>query len=138
ARIRPSRQALSVLHHQQLHHELWIRCHIRYCSLQIPPEIDASPSLCIKFRMIYDAPSVIFDQNSGLIMSDQFALSSGLISELRTGMRLRGVQYRRIPTGPSFGISSNARPGQAYFHYLAMGSALLRTEDGVMHELSAG
>ena len=71
-------------------------------------------------------------------MSDHFALSSDLISELLTGMRLRGVQYRRIQTGPSFGISLNARPGHAYFHYLAVGSAVLRTEDGALHELSAG
>ncbi|MDZ5603319.1 AraC family transcriptional regulator [Pseudomonas sp. RP23018S] len=71
-------------------------------------------------------------------MSDPFALSSELISELLTGMRLRGVQYRRIQTGPSFGVSLNARRGHAYFHYLAIGSAVLRTEDGVLHELSAG
>jgi AraC-like DNA-binding protein len=69
---------------------------------------------------------------------NHFALSSDLISELLTGMRLRGVQYRRIQTGSTFGISMSARPGHAYFHYLAIGSAVLRTEDGVLHELSAG
>lgn len=67
-----------------------------------------------------------------------FALSSELISELLAGMRLRGVQYRRIQTGPSFGIGFEPKVGHAYFHFLAVGKAILRTEDGVMHELSTG
>lgn len=69
---------------------------------------------------------------------EQFALSSDLISELLTGMRLRGVQYRRIQTGPHFGLGFEERPGHAYFHFLAVGSAFLRTRDGTLHELSAG
>lgn len=69
--------------------------------------------------------------------SMQFAISSELISELLTGMRLRGVQYRRIQTGPTFGLAFNSRPGHAYFHYVAVGTALLRTKEGT-HELSAG
>ncbi|CUX68386.1 AraC family transcriptional regulator [Agrobacterium tumefaciens] len=69
---------------------------------------------------------------------DSFALSSDLVSELLTGMRLRGVQYRRIQTGPEFGMSFFARPGHAYFHYLAVGDALLQSEDGTLHKLSAG
>ena len=71
-------------------------------------------------------------------MLTPFALSSDLISELLTGMRLRGVQYRRVQTGPAFGIGFAARPGHAYFHYLAVGSAVLRTQDGTLHALSAG
>jgi len=69
---------------------------------------------------------------------EQFALSSDLISELLTGMRLRGVEYRRIQVGPSFGLHFEARPGRGYFHYLAVGSAVLRSADGALHELSAG
>lgn len=68
----------------------------------------------------------------------QLALSSDLISELLTGMRLRGVQYRRVQTGPSFGLGFDDRPGHAYFHYLAVGTAFLRTNDGTLHELAAG
>lgn len=69
---------------------------------------------------------------------DTFALSSDLISELLTGMRLRGVQYRRIQTGPAFGLGFEDKPGHAYFHFLAVGTAFLRTDDGELHELSAG
>jgi AraC-like DNA-binding protein len=73
-----------------------------------------------------------------MLLTDQFALSSDLISELLTGMRLRGVQYRRIQAGPEFGLSFASRPGHAYFHFLAVGSAILRTADGTLHKLSAG
>ncbi|CAH0289123.1 RCS-specific HTH-type transcriptional activator RclR [Pseudomonas sp. Bi70] len=70
--------------------------------------------------------------------SEHFALSSDLISELLTGMRLRGVQYRRVQTGPTFGFAFDDMPGHAYFHFLAVGNALLRTRDGAHYELSAG
>lgn len=67
-----------------------------------------------------------------------FASSSDLISELLTSMRLRGVQYRRVHAGPRFGIGFDAKPGRAYFHFLAVGHAFLRAENGTVHELSAG
>lgn len=68
----------------------------------------------------------------------RFRPISNLISELLTGMRLRGIEYRRIQVGPSFGLRFEARPGHGYFHYLAVGSAVLRMADGSLHELSAG
>lgn len=67
-----------------------------------------------------------------------FALSSELISELLLEMRLRGVQYRRLQTGTEFGVSFSNRPGHAYFHYIAVGTALLRTNDGALLEVRAG
>lgn len=77
-------------------------------------------------------------ETPGMNKPEQFALSSNLISELLTGMRLRGIEYRRIQVGPSFGLRFEARPGHGYFHYLAVGSAVLRMADGSLHELSAG
>lgn len=71
-------------------------------------------------------------------MSMPVAVWSDVVSEMLTGMRLRGVQYRRVQTGPAFGIGFPARPGHAYFHYLAVGSCLLRTDDGTLHALAAG
>jgi AraC-like DNA-binding protein/mannose-6-phosphate isomerase-like protein (cupin superfamily) len=71
-------------------------------------------------------------------VNKHFALSSELISELLLEMRLRGVQYRRLQTGSEFGIGFSNRPGHAYFHYVAVGTALLRTRDGTLHELKAG
>ncbi len=67
-----------------------------------------------------------------------FNLSSDLIDELLRGMRLRGVQYQRIQAGPRFGMGFDAKPGHAYFHFLAAGVVTLRTDDGNLFELSAG
>ncbi|WP_312200100.1 AraC family transcriptional regulator [Kosakonia cowanii] len=67
-----------------------------------------------------------------------FALSSDLISELLMGLRLRGVQYRRVQTGPELGVGFDTKPGHAYFHYVAVGDVLLRLSDGTLHALKAG
>lgn len=64
--------------------------------------------------------------------------STDLISQLLTGMRIQGVHYRRIQTGPTFGLGFPSKPGHAYFHYVAVGNALLRSADGSQHLLSAG
>ena len=69
---------------------------------------------------------------------DQFALSSDLINELLRGMRLRGVEYRRIQTGPDFGLGFAEKPGHAWFHFMAVGNAVLRMDDGSTYALSAG
>lgn len=53
-------------------------------------------------------------------------------------MRLRGVHYRRIQTGPTFALGFGAKPGHAWFHFLAVGSAVLRMEDGTTYAMSAG
>ena len=71
-------------------------------------------------------------------MLDPIAPSSDLMNELLLGMRLRGIQYRRIHAGSSFGFAFKAKPGCAYFHFLATGKAELLTENGVLQMLSAG
>ncbi|BBP59369.1 AraC family transcriptional regulator [Pseudomonas sp. St316] len=71
-------------------------------------------------------------------MTDPLFLSSDLIDELLRGMRLSGVQYRRIQTGADFGLGFAAKPGHAWFHFIAVGSAVLRMEDGTCFALSAG
>ncbi len=70
--------------------------------------------------------------------ADQFALSSDLINELLRGMRLRGVEYRRIQAGPAFGLGFTEKPGHAWFHFMAVGNAVLRMEDDTTYALSAG
>ncbi|MFC0409689.1 AraC family transcriptional regulator [Roseomonas elaeocarpi] len=69
---------------------------------------------------------------------DQPAPSPDLMSELLLGMRLRGIQYRRIQARPPFGLGFGARPGYAHFHFLATGTATLRTADGTLHDLRSG
>ncbi|MGR7044099.1 AraC family transcriptional regulator [Klebsiella aerogenes] len=77
-------------------------------------------------------------ENPELCVNNHFALSTELISEMLLEMRLRGVQYRRLQTGSEFGVSFSNRQGHAYFHYIAVGTALLRTNDGAFHELKTG
>jgi AraC-like DNA-binding protein len=59
-------------------------------------------------------------------------------SELLLGMRLFGVQYRRIEVAGPFGITFDAAPGRAQFHFIGRGPVLLRTEDGTLYTLSTG
>ena len=71
-------------------------------------------------------------------MLDPIAPSSDLMNELLLGMRLRGIQYRRIHAASSFGFAFKAKPGCAYFHFLATGKAEFLTENGELQTLSAG
>lgn len=77
-------------------------------------------------------------ETPSMTSTDAFTVSSDLINELLQGMRLRGVQYRRIEAGPVFGVGFEAKPGHAYFHFLAAGCATLRLDDGSLYALSAG
>jgi AraC-like DNA-binding protein len=71
-------------------------------------------------------------------MSAAPATSTDLMSELLLGMRLRGIQYRRIQAEPPFGFAFGSLPGRAHFHFIATGQALLREADGTLHALAAG
>lgn len=59
------------------------------------------------------------------------------ISELLTGMRLRGASYGRIRLSPPFGMRFPPAP-EARFHFIAQGHLFLRSPDGEMRELSRG
>jgi AraC-like DNA-binding protein len=54
------------------------------------------------------------------------------------GMRLVGVQYRRIEVEPPFGIGFGKVDGRAQFHFVARGSVVLRNGSGTSHALDAG
>ncbi|MBT2119296.1 AraC family transcriptional regulator [Dyella sp. LX-66] len=58
-----------------------------------------------------------------------------LASELLLGMRLVGVQYRRIEVSPPFGLAFGEEPGRAQFHFVARGPVFLRSPGGVIHRL---
>ncbi|AXB78897.1 AraC family transcriptional regulator [Novosphingobium sp. P6W] len=61
-----------------------------------------------------------------------------LIGELLTALRLNGVRYHRIQTGPRFGFGFRGQPGEVFFHYVAVGSVTLRMTDGSLHRIDAG
>ncbi|WP_158784593.1 AraC family transcriptional regulator [Pantoea sp. BAV 3049] len=61
-----------------------------------------------------------------------------LASELLLGMRLLGVQYRRIELTAPFGIGFINAPGRAQFHFVSRGPVLLRTGTGTVYSLNTG
>ncbi len=61
-----------------------------------------------------------------------------LVSELLLGMRLSGVQYRRIQIARPFGLSFGDAPGRAQFHFVGRGPVLLRDAAGTTMRLEAG
>lgn len=65
-------------------------------------------------------------------------LATDLISELLMGMRLVGVEYRRIEVSRPFGLTFGEVPGRAHFHFVARGKVLLRRADGSLLTMSAG
>ncbi|MGK9230938.1 AraC family transcriptional regulator [Inquilinus limosus] len=64
--------------------------------------------------------------------------SGDFVSELLLGMRLVGVQYRRIAVTPPFGLGFGIVGGRAQFHFIARGPVFLRTAGGDLHALDSG
>ena len=61
-----------------------------------------------------------------------------LMSELLLGMRLRGIQYRRIEVTPPFGLSFGDVAQRAHLHVVVSGTAFLRGTEGTVYDLPAG
>ncbi|OCC06129.1 AraC family transcriptional regulator [Labrys sp. WJW] len=61
-----------------------------------------------------------------------------LMSELLLGMRLNGVQYRRLHAAPPFGVHFGTVEGRAQFHFVACGTVYLRMAGGAVHSLGPG
>jgi AraC-like DNA-binding protein len=81
----------------------------------------------------------MFDQSSESVAPGQNEPVMGdLVGELLMGMRLFGVQYRRVQMPPPFGVRFGAAQGRAQFHFVAQGPVYLRTASAAMHTLQAG
>ncbi|MEE7535583.1 AraC family transcriptional regulator [Klebsiella huaxiensis] len=61
-----------------------------------------------------------------------------LTSELLRGMRLSGVNYRRIEAARPFGVEFSHVPGKAQFHFISRGPVLLRMASGQRLTLESG
>ncbi|VEC78537.1 Transcriptional regulator, AraC family [Raoultella ornithinolytica] len=61
-----------------------------------------------------------------------------LTSELLRGMRLSGVNYRRIEISRPFGVEFGFVPGKAQFHFISRGPVLLRMVSGQRLMLQSG
>lgn len=61
-----------------------------------------------------------------------------LASELLLGMRLVGVQYKRIEAVAPFGLGFGKAPGRAQFHFVGRGPVFLRGTSGTLYRLETG
>ncbi|MCV3736753.1 AraC family transcriptional regulator [Rhizobium sp. TRM96647] len=66
------------------------------------------------------------------------AVHPDLVSELLMGMRLVGLDYRRIEVTPPFGLAFGEVEGRAQFHFVACGPVHLRTPAGTLHTMNTG
>ena len=89
--------------------------------------------------MTYNPPLLINRPNSmPEVSSPSLPHVHDLVSELLLGMRLSGVQYRRIQVTRPFGLSFGDAPGRAQFHFVGRGPVLLRDAAGMTMQLEAG
>lgn len=61
-----------------------------------------------------------------------------LVSELLLGMRLVGIDYRRIELSAPFAVSFGENDGRAKFVFIARGTIMLHAPDGAVHQMQAG
>lgn len=64
--------------------------------------------------------------------------SNSLVSELLSGMRLFGVQFRRMQVEGAPGIGFSNEVGRAQFHFVGRGPLWLRSPGGHLHRLDTG
>ena len=77
----------------------------------------------------------MIDRSSGILLAAKPA--SDPLNELLVGMRLTGVEYRRIELSPPFGLGFEASQGRAKFHFVARGPVFLRQGEEV-HQMDTG
>lgn len=73
-----------------------------------------------------------------MAVPQESAPSLDLMSELLLGMRLRGIQYRRIEVTPPFGLGFGNASQRAHLHVVVTGTVFLRGADGSVFSLPAG
>jgi AraC-like DNA-binding protein len=77
----------------------------------------------------------MIDRSSGNVTASRPPLDP--LNELLVGMRLTGVEYRRIELSPPFGLGFGASEGRANFHFVARGRVFLRQGEDV-HQMDTG
>src|ERR1700760_3996956 len=77
----------------------------------------------------------MIDRSSGNVTASRPPVDP--LNELLAGMRLTGVEYRRIELSPPFGLGFGATHGRANFHFVARGTVYLRLGDEV-HRMDTG
>jgi AraC-like DNA-binding protein len=74
-------------------------------------------------------------------LEGQFTASGhDMVNELLSGVRLRGLDYRRIEISTPYGLrfGEDQDEARAWFHFIAQGKVQLRTKTGATHVLGCG
>ncbi|WP_119392826.1 AraC family transcriptional regulator [Taklimakanibacter lacteus] len=77
----------------------------------------------------------MFDHKSESLFDTRSPPPADLVSELLLGMRLNGLNYRRIQMTPPFGLGFGKGEGRAQFHFVAKGPVFLTLAHGTVHAL---
>lgn len=80
---------------------------------------------------------ILINRPEAVVLSMQ-THSSELISELLIGMRLYGVQFRRIEIPDVLGVEFSNEIGRAQFHFVGRGPVWLRSPSAELHRLDTG
>lgn len=80
----------------------------------------------------------MFDRSSARPANPTSSAAGDLVSELLLGMRLEGVNYRRVDARAPFGLRFETPFGRAQFHFVAHGTALLRYADASLLPIGCG
>lgn len=88
-------------------------------------------------RTFYVRKSDMLDRPSATSLSTG-SFGPDLVSELLLGMRLVGVDYRRVELSPPFTYAFGEGDSRAKFLFLARGTITLRAPSGELHQMKAG
>jgi len=85
-------------------------------------------------------PDIDLNSPSDQIEGQFNASGHDMVSELLSGVRLRGLDYRRIEISAPYGLrfGEDQEENRAWFHFIGLGTVHLRTKSGAVHVLGCG
>lgn len=85
-------------------------------------------------------PNIDLNSPSDQIEGQFNASGHDMVSELLSGVRLRGLDYRRIEISAPYGLrfGEDQEENRAWFHFIGLGTVHLRTKSGAVHVLGCG
>lgn len=80
------------------------------------------------------------DAFAGAGISGGNEIGHDMVNELLSGVRLRGLDYRRIEISAPYGLrfGEDQDDNRAWLHFIGQGSVTIRTKTGAVHQLGCG
>lgn len=85
-------------------------------------------------------PNAAFNSPSNHIEGQFNEAGHDMVNDLLSGVRLRGLDYRRIEISAPYGLrfGEDMDDTRAWFHFIGQGTVHLRTKSGAVHVLGCG